>query len=118
MKKKYQLFTLAAIFMLTSCKPSFDDPKYDNGEADFSSYVALGDAYTAGFADNALYAEGQMNSYPSLLAAQFKKAGGNGVFKIPLIDQDNAVKGVRPGPVPSLPLRTTTRLILASATDC
>lgn len=50
-----------------------------------SRYVALGDSITAGYTDGALHYSGQNNSFPNLLAAQFKTIGG-GDFKQPLID--------------------------------
>jgi hypothetical protein len=56
----------------------------DAGRADFSTFVAVGDSLTAGFADNALYRHGQENSYPAILAQQFMLAGG-GAFTQPLM---------------------------------
>lgn len=41
------------------------------GTADFSKYVSLGNSLTAGYSDNALFIEGQENSYPAILAKQF-----------------------------------------------
>lgn len=73
---------------LAGCKPSLDEPKYTSGDADFSSYVAIGNSLTAGYMDNALTLEGQLQSYPSLLAKQFKLAGG-GDFKQPLVNPGN-----------------------------
>jgi lysophospholipase L1-like esterase len=55
----------------------------DSGSADFSTFVAIGDSLTAGFADSALYRHGQENSYPAILAQQFALAGG-GAFAQPL----------------------------------
>lgn len=51
---------------------------------DFSRYVALGDSVTAGYRDGALFREGQLNSFPNLLACQF---GCD--FKQPLVDVDS-----------------------------
>ncbi|WP_121666757.1 SGNH/GDSL hydrolase family protein [Mesonia aquimarina] len=74
---------------LVSCEPEFDNSVedgdlYTSGEADFSNYVALGNSLTAGFADNALYIQGQKNSYPNILAQQFEHVGG-GEFTQPLM---------------------------------
>ncbi|WP_026302427.1 lipase [Psychroflexus tropicus] len=74
---------------LMACEPEFDNgieenEVYTNGEADFSNYVALGNSLTAGFADNALYVEGQQNSFPNILAGQFELVGG-GEFTQPLM---------------------------------
>lgn len=54
------------------------------GTANFSKYVALGNSLTSGYADGALFIQGQNDSYPNLLAKEFAKAGG-GEFKIPFM---------------------------------
>ena len=77
---------------LVSCEPEFenavtDEGFYDAGDADFSTYVALGNSLTAGFADNALYMSGQQNSYPNIMAQQFGFVGG-GDFTQPLTSDD------------------------------
>ncbi len=38
---------------------------------DLTRFVALGDSITAGYADGALYYEGQQNTYPNLMAKQY-----------------------------------------------
>ena len=60
------------------------DVDADAGTADFSNFVAIGDSLTAGYADNALYRQGQVNSYPAILAQQFALVGG-GSFTQPLM---------------------------------
>lgn len=75
-----------------SCEPEFDNPVdengfFTNGDADFSNYVAVGNSLTAGFADNALYLSGQMNSYPNIMAQQFELVGG-GEFTQPLVEDN------------------------------
>lgn len=60
-----------------------DDP--DPGSADFSTFVALGDSLVAGYADDALYRHAQQNSFPAIMAQQFKEVGG-GEFDQPLMD--------------------------------
>jgi len=77
---------------LVSCEPEFenavtDEGFYDAGDADFSTYVALGNSLTAGFADNALYMSGQEDSYPNIMAQQFGFVGG-GDFTQPLTSDD------------------------------
>jgi len=74
---------------ITSCQPDLDDPKSSAGQADFTTYLAVGNSLTAGFSDNGLYLEGQQNSYPSILAQQFAKVGG-GAFVQPLFPAANA----------------------------
>ncbi len=54
------------------------------GTADFTKFVSLGNSLTAGFADNALFIQGQKDSYPNILASQFALVGG-GEFKIPFM---------------------------------
>lgn len=66
---------------------STDGTPLTAGTADFSKYVALGDSFAAGFSDNALFIEGQKNSYPSILATQFAIVGG-GEFKIPFMSDN------------------------------
>ncbi|WP_420151844.1 SGNH/GDSL hydrolase family protein [Spirosoma sp.] len=59
------------------------------GSADFSRYVAIGNSLTAGYADGGLYRESQLNSYPNILAGQFKTVGG-GDFIQPLFSEAQA----------------------------
>ncbi len=66
---------------------STDGAPLTAGSADFSKYVALGDSFAAGFSDNALFMEGQKNSYPNILAQQFALVGG-GEFKIPFMNDN------------------------------
>jgi hypothetical protein len=74
-------FTLAAF---AACKPDQTVPAASKGSIDVTKYVSLGNSLTAGFADGALYLEGQQVSYAKLLAEQFKTIGG-GDFKIPYV---------------------------------
>jgi len=57
------------------------------GTADFSKYVALGDSYSAGYSDSALFIEGQNGAYPNILAQQFAQVGG-GAFTTPLMSDN------------------------------
>ena len=56
-------------------------------ELDLSTYVAIGDSLTAGFADNTLYVDGQINSFPNILAESFALVGG-GEFVQPLVNDN------------------------------
>jgi lysophospholipase L1-like esterase len=89
--KKLTLASLVSI-AVAGCAPEFDDSVKDinfkAGSADFSHYVAVGDSLTAGYADGALYLEGQSNSFPAMLASSFAKAGGGG-FTQPLVSDNN-----------------------------
>lgn len=57
---------------------------YSAGEANFSTYVAVGNSLTSGFTDGALFAAAQQNSLPNILATQFSVVGG-GTFTQPLM---------------------------------
>ncbi|WP_080058583.1 DUF459 domain-containing protein [Spirosoma aerolatum] len=59
------------------------------GSADFTKYVAVGNSLTSGYADNGLYRDSQLNSYPNILAGQFKTVGG-GDFIQPLFSEAQA----------------------------
>ena len=85
-------FAVSAMFFMTSCETDFDNDVKDvvvtNGEADFSNYIALGNSLTSGFRDNALYIDGQNESYPAILAQQMKLAKG-GEFLQPMMADNN-----------------------------
>lgn len=92
--KKIIISTIAvsALFFTTSCENDFDtdvkDIQVTKGDADFSNYISLGNSLTSGFRDNALYIDGQNESYPSIIAGQMKLAGG-GNFVQPLMADNN-----------------------------
>ena len=84
MKIKYLLLS---VFMLAlwSCETDVVNPDevypdpyldIDSGDADFSTYVAMGEGITAGMTDNYLFMAGQMNSYPNIMAGVMSMAGG------------------------------------------
>ena len=84
MKIKYLLLS---VFMLDlwSCETDVVNPDevypdpyldIDSGDADFSTYVAMGEGITAGMTDNSLFMAGQMNSYPNIMAGVMSMAGG------------------------------------------
>jgi len=111
--KKLIIPAFAASFLLFtySCETDFDQDvesiAVSTGDADFSKYVALGNSLTAGFRDNALYVDGQTESYPSMLATQMQLAGG-GEFKQPMMS-DNL------GGIPAVGLGN--KLVLAVGAD-
>ena len=78
---------------LVACEAEFDKPVSDNqatfsaGDADFSRFVSIGNSLTSGYADKALYTQGQENSFPNILAGQFSKVGG-GTFTQPLMNDN------------------------------
>ncbi|WP_294243372.1 G-D-S-L family lipolytic protein [uncultured Chryseobacterium sp.] len=85
-------FAVSALLFTTSCEDEFDTDVNDvvvtSGEADFKNYIALGNSLTSGYRDGALYIDGQNESYPSMIAAQMKLAGG-GDFRQPLMADNN-----------------------------
>lgn len=92
---KYTLVILALATFLACNDP--DDivapeiieelPELTAGTADFSTYVAVGASFTAGFTDNALFKAAQENSFPYILSQQFEKIGG-GTFAQPLTNDN------------------------------
>lgn len=74
--------TVASTALFISCKPDLNAPTPEKGSLDVTKYVAIGNSITAGFADAALYYDGQVASYANILAGQFKLVGG-GEFKTP-----------------------------------
>lgn len=100
MKKILYILLMAVVF--SACETEIDDFKPSAGEADFSSYVAIGNSLTSGYTDGDLFLSGQLNSYPKMLAGQFATAGG-GAFTQPLMT-DEAGFG--------------NRLVLDYATNC
>jgi lysophospholipase L1-like esterase len=83
---KSSVLALMAGVFLSSCDPEIDTPSSSAGQADFTKYVAVGNSLTAGYSDGGLYREGQLNSYPAILAEQFKQVGG-GEFTQPLFTE-------------------------------
>ena len=89
MKNKFiYLAIIAAGF--ASCEPEFENEvgaNYTAGDADFSSYVAIGNSLTAGYMDGTVSRVGQTYSFPNLLAQQFALVGG-GEFTQPSFAED------------------------------
>jgi len=81
--KKLTTIALACCLFI-GCKIHVEPDQPQAGSADFSTYVAIGNSLTAGYADGTLYRDGQLNSYPAMLAEQFKLVGG-GSFTQPLL---------------------------------
>ncbi len=102
MKYRNLLF-IGLLAFIFACKPELDEFSPSSGSANFSTYVAIGNSLTAGYADGSLYRSAQLNSYPNILAEQFAIAGG-GTFKQPLMDGEF---GILPG-----------KLKLGYSTDC
>lgn len=92
--KRILISTIAvsALLFNVSCDTNFDQDVNDvvvsKGDADFTKYVALGNSLTSGYRDNALYIDGQNESFPSMIAKQMQLAGG-GAFKQPMMPNNN-----------------------------
>lgn len=112
MKNKFIYLSILAMAGLVSCEPEFENEvgaNYTAGEADFSSYVAVGNSLTAGYMDGTMYKSGQVNSFPNLLSQQFATVGG-GAFTQPSYEEDvNNLGGI--SGIPGFPTR---RVINAS----
>jgi hypothetical protein len=81
--KNFKIYLLAGLLFLAACKPDIKSPAPTAGTANFSRYIAVGNSLTAGYSNGGLYLQGQLNSYPAIMAAQMKCVGG-GVFNQPL----------------------------------
>ena len=102
MKNKFiYLAVLAAGF--ASCEPEFENEvnaNYTAGDADFSTYVAVGNSLTAGYMDGTVSRVGQTYSFPNLLAQKFALVGG-GEFTQPSYADDVNNLGIRIYPSPA-----------------
>ncbi|MBW4890938.1 G-D-S-L family lipolytic protein [Mucilaginibacter sp. HMF5004] len=87
--KNYAYILLAAA-SIAACKPVITVPTPTTGSADFTRYISVGNSLTAGYADNGLYLSGQLNSYPSIIAAQMQTIGGPASFNQPLFSTAQA----------------------------
>lgn len=100
--KKIVISTLAvsALLFTVSCKTDFENDVNDvvvsSGSANFTKYIALGNSLTSGYRDNALYIDGQVESYPNMIATQMMRAGG-GTFKQPLMPNNSGGFSNLPG---------------------
>ncbi len=120
MKKILRYFYIpffAGLLFLASCNPNTDDnnPKPGAGSADFTSYVAVGNSLTAGYADGALYTSGQKVGWANLLSQQLQAVGMKTRFSIPLMPTEDGV-GASEGSTGIPVLRT--KFVLGYTTDC
>ena len=113
MKNKFIIVAALAIGF-ASCEPEFDKEvtaDYTSGDANFSSYVAVGNSLTAGYMDGTVSRSSQSNSYPSLLARQFALVGGGEFTQPSYADDVNNLGGLTLG---GLPIASTRLVIDAS----
>jgi len=64
-----------------SCKTNINLTKPTTGGVNFYNYVAIGNSLTAGYEDGGLYQEGQLNSYPNIIATQLQGLGSAGFYQ-------------------------------------
>jgi len=103
MKKIFLIFLSLALF--TACERKIDTFTVSNGSANFTKYIAVGNSLLAGYADGALYHNGQKNSIPNLIAGQLQLAG-SGTFVQPMVNSEFGVGF--PGSAPKLKLGPST----------
>lgn len=91
MRKLPYLITFLAISIavFTGCKMEAHCDKPSAGRANLSRVIAVGSSFTAGYMDGGLYRNGQLHSYPAIIAQQMQKAGG-GSFHQPLFTTEQA----------------------------
>ena len=93
MKIKYLLLSLVIITFTACIDEDLEAPggaeavEITSGDADFSRVVAMGATLTAGYTDGALFHQGQMNSYPNIMAGVMAHAGG-GEFTQPYMNDN------------------------------
>ncbi|MBC6696658.1 hypothetical protein [Hymenobacter sp. BT190] len=75
----------SALLLLAGCSPDQPVPALSSNGLDLTRYVAVGDSYTAGFADGGLTSASQSYSYANLIAGQFTKVDANATFTQPLL---------------------------------
>ena len=107
--KQYLLATIALV-LITACdedlklieeqlaqNPLPTNVTGDNGDLDFTTYVAIGNSISAGYQDGALYTNGQERNFAKFLSDQLKISGiGGGDFNQPDINSANGFS--RQGP--------------------
>jgi hypothetical protein len=103
MKKIFLIFLSLALF--TACERKIDTFTVSNGSADFKKYIAVGNSLFAGYADGALYHNGQKYSIPNLIAGQLQLAG-SGPFVQPMVNSEFGVGFT--GSAPKLKLGLST----------
>ena len=123
--KNYKFIGLLVLSIgFTSCENNDFDPiivetgptvQLNTNGLNFSSYVAVGASFTAGFTDNALFIAAQQNSFPNILASKFGTTFNQPMMKDNiggLLFSGNVIQGPRlffngAGPAPLAATPTT-----------
>lgn len=106
------LFLIFLLWIIPACEPAIERPGPHAGEADFTTYAAIGNSLTAGFKDGELFRNGQEHSLANLMANQLMYAGLTS-FSQPLMKDElgfgnrlvlaEADGSLRPVPAPGNP---------------
>ena len=72
--RKY-LLLIFLFWIIPGCEPEIDQPDPHSGEADFTTFVAVGNSLTAGFKDGELFRNGQEHSLANLMAGRLMHVG-------------------------------------------
>lgn len=104
---KKQLLLLIGAPLLFACHPEIDTEEVSIGSIDPSRYVAIGGSSTAGYMDDALYADGQENGFANIIAEQLSLAATTS-FSIPLVNAGSVGSN----------LSNQSQLHLGYKTDC
>jgi hypothetical protein len=112
MKIHNKILSLASIALIfASCEPEFENElseSYSAGDANFTTYVAVGNSLTAGFMDGTVSKGSQANSFPSILASQFAFVGGGAFTQPSYADDVNNLGGLL---LNGTPIQATRRII-------
>lgn len=106
MNKKFTryFFHITCLFLSAlswqACNVDLDAPTPYLGTLRLQRYVAIGDAYSAGFANGGLYAAAQQKAFPTLFAGQLRALGLDLAFRSPLLSNNGSgyyqLTGLRP----------------------
>lgn len=91
--KNINILIFAVVLFLSSCKPAIEDPNYSKGEINPDRFLMIGGGHSAGYMDDALYNEGQLNSVANLIADQLKLVGLQ-QFNQPLVNPSSVGVGL------------------------
>jgi len=86
--KYIAIIFLALLFV--RCELTYVDYEPSTGDVDFSSYVALGDSYSAGYTNGALGKKGQLEGFTYILSEQIKTLGDY-EFVQPLVTSEGSI---------------------------
>jgi hypothetical protein len=119
---KQHLYIIAGLLLISACKPEIKTPTPTHGSANFSRYISIGNSLTSGYSNGGLYLQGQLNSYPSIIAQQMQSVGG-GVFNQPLFSTAQAngsgylqITGFNPSGTPIISPVTTNLAVRGQIT--